>query len=65
MTATMRPPSETVAARRRRLFLWAPAAIAGLALMTTGHFGAALLGVFLIAGIGAPGLILDRPHPTT
>lgn len=59
----MRPPSEPVAARRRRLFLWAPATIIGLALMT-GGFHTALAGVFLIAGIGAPGLTLDRPHPT-
>lgn len=57
-----RPPPLT--AYRRRRTLWALTVLVGAFLVSTGHFGAAVLGVFLIAGIGGPGLILDRPHPT-
>ncbi|PRZ15176.1 hypothetical protein BCL67_10997 [Nesterenkonia sandarakina] len=60
----MRPPSAPVAAQRRRLFLWAPALLVGVALLFTGHYGAAMLGIFIASAIGGPGLILDRPHPT-
>ncbi|MGJ9405289.1 hypothetical protein ACHABQ_03055 [Nesterenkonia aurantiaca] len=56
------PPPLT--AYRRRLILWALTVLVGALLMCTGHFGAALAGVFLIAAIGGPGLILDRPNPT-